>query len=128
MGKDLEGVHFVSREPDKEAIRQALEAGDGQRAREQASASWRAAEGRMNRRGHCGRTDANQPQVVKALRDAGATVAITSMVGDGFPDLVVGFRGETLLIEVKDGSKPKSEQALTPDEEDFRRIKWGRTQ
>ena len=29
MGKDLEGVHFVSREPDKEAIRQALEAGEG---------------------------------------------------------------------------------------------------
>ena len=77
----------------------------------------------MNRRGHCGRTDANHGDVVKALRQAGATVVSLASIGDGCPDLLVGYRAETLLIEVKDGSKPKSEQALTPDEENFR-IKW----
>lgn len=47
------------------------------------------------------RVDANQNEIVKALRDAGASVAITSRVGDGFPDLVVGFREETYLMELK---------------------------
>ena len=77
----------------------------------------------MNRRGHCGRTDANHGDIVKALRQVGATVVSLASIGAGCPDLLVGYRGETLLIEVKDGSKSKSEQALTPDEEDFR-IKW----
>ena len=38
------------------------------------------------------RKDANQTQIVDALRGVGATVAITSMLGHGFPDLVVGYR------------------------------------
>ena len=32
--------------------------------------------------------------------------------GAGFPDLVVGFRGVTYLIEVKDGEKPPSARKL----------------
>jgi len=47
------------------------------------------------------RVDANQNEIVKALRDAGASVKITSKVGDGFPDLVVGNNGETFLMEAK---------------------------
>lgn len=65
------------------------------------------------------RVDANQNEIVQALRDMGASVAITSMVGSGFPDIVVGFRGRNYLIEIKDGSKPSSKRKLTPDEQKF---------
>lgn len=37
-------------------------------------------------------------------------------VGDGVPDLLVGFRGQTLLVEVKDGALPPSGRALTQDQ------------
>lgn len=59
------------------------------------------------------KTDANQQQIVKDLRKCGYTVFITSMVGNGFPDLTVGAHGLTFLFEVKDGTKYKSCQKLT---------------
>lgn len=62
------------------------------------------------------RIDANQPDIVKALRKMGAFVQSLAAVGDGCPDLLVGFRGKTYLIEVKDGDKPPSKRALTPAE------------
>jgi len=60
--------------------------------------------------------DANQQQVVTALRAAGATVQSLAAVGKGVPDLLVGFQGKTLLMEVKDGSKPPSARELTEDQ------------
>lgn len=45
--------------------------------------------------------DRNQAGIVRVLRAAGATVEVTADVGRGFPDLVVGWRGRTLLFEVK---------------------------
>lgn len=47
------------------------------------------------------KVDENQPEIVKALRQIGASVAVTSQLGAGFPDLVVGLRGETFLLEIK---------------------------
>lgn len=47
------------------------------------------------------RADLNQGEIVKALRSVGATVHITSQVGNGFPDLVCGMFGKNYLIEVK---------------------------
>ena len=60
------------------------------------------------------RIDSNQTAVVSALRAAGATVQCLAAVGFGTPDLLVGFRNETLLMEVKDGQKVKSAQKLRP--------------
>lgn len=57
--------------------------------------------------------DANQTQVIEALRAAGATVQSLAAVGEGVPDLLVGFQGKTLLMEVKDGRKPPSQRQLT---------------
>lgn len=71
-----------------------------------------------------GRVDGNHPEIVKALRQAGMSVAITSGLGGGFPDLVVGWRGVNVLLEVKDGTKPPSARALTADEKDWH-AKWG---
>jgi len=49
---------------------------------------------------HAKRRDACEKAIVKALRDAGASV--TPLDGKGVPDLLVGFRGRTLLLECKD--------------------------
>ncbi len=65
------------------------------------------------------RIDANQNEVVAALRKLGFSVAITSMVGKGFPDLVVGKNGTNWLFELKDGNKTPSQKKLTPDEQKF---------
>jgi hypothetical protein len=46
-------------------------------------------------------------------------VADTSRVGDGWPDIVVGFRGKNWLLEIKDGSKPPSKRKLTAEQEQF---------
>lgn len=47
------------------------------------------------------RPDDNQSEIVADLRAIGATVAILSKVGNGVPDLLVGWRGVNYLFEVK---------------------------
>lgn len=63
--------------------------------------------------------DANQPEIVAALRAIGATVAVTSTIGQGFPDICVGYKSRNVLFEIKDGDKPPSAQKLTPDQIEF---------
>ena len=63
--------------------------------------------------------DANQPAIVEALRKCGAFVQSLAAVGNGCPDLLIGYRGRTILLEVKDGSKVPSAQKLTPDQLDW---------
>ena len=65
------------------------------------------------------RIDANHEQVVSALRAAGASVQSLAGVGKGVPDLLVGFQGKTLLMEVKDGKKTPSERRVTEDQ-----VRW----
>jgi hypothetical protein len=59
------------------------------------------------------KADDNQPQIVAAFRQMGATVQHLHAVGQGCPDLLVGYRGRNLLVEVKDGNKPPSKRTLT---------------
>jgi Holliday junction resolvase len=65
------------------------------------------------------RVDSNQEEIVKALRAVGATVQSLAGVGHGVPDLLVGYEGKTILMEVKDGKKSPSQRELTPDQ-----VKW----
>ena len=67
------------------------------------------------------KTDANQGEIVDALRAVGASVQPLHAVGGGVTDLLVGFRGANYLIEVKDGRKPPSARKLTPDQERWHR-------
>jgi hypothetical protein len=60
-----------------------------------------------------GRVDLTQADTVKRLRQIGASVAVTSQLGGGFPDLVVGFRGRTFLLEMKTGNEPLTEVEKT---------------
>ena len=62
------------------------------------------------------RIDDNQKQIVRSLRDKGVSVSITSATGKGFPDLVCGYKGKNILLELKDGAKPLSAQSLTPEQ------------
>lgn len=65
------------------------------------------------------RVDANQASVVDALRRCGCKVQTLHTVGDGCPDLLVGWHGLLFVVEVKDGDKPPSKQKLTEDE-----VRW----
>jgi hypothetical protein len=96
------------------------------------------------------RVDRNQPEIVKAVRKAGATVGHTHEIGKGFPDIVIGCEGLSLvgnfsrskvrealveikgvkiiegcnlLVEIKDDQQPESKRKLTPDEADWH-DKW----
>ena len=65
------------------------------------------------------KVDSNQKEIVAALRGAGATVQHLHTVGQGCPDILVGYRSRNYLMEIKDGAKPPSKQKLTPDEEEW---------
>lgn len=60
--------------------------------------------------------DANQAEIVTMLRTVGCSVQPLHRVGQGCPDLLVGYYGQNLLMEVKDGQKPPSARKLTPPE------------
>jgi len=47
------------------------------------------------------KVDGNQAEIVEALRQIGCSVQSLASVGDGCPDLLVGYRGRNVLVEVK---------------------------
>lgn len=47
------------------------------------------------------RIDDTQREIVSALREIGVSVALLHSVGQGCPDLLLGYRGKTLLMECK---------------------------
>lgn len=53
------------------------------------------------------KVDLIQKDVVNKLRSMGATVVDLSAVGKGMTDLLVGFDGQTILLEVKSGADKK---------------------
>lgn len=58
--------------------------------------------------------DANQPEIVAALRAVGATVQHLHEVGQGCPDILVGFKGSNYVLEIKNSLR---DWKLTPAEE-----------
>ena len=67
------------------------------------------------------KVDTNQKEITKKLRSLGFSVALTHHVGKGFPDLIIGFCGVNVMIELK--STPKSK--LTEDEKTWHRAWLG---
>lgn len=47
------------------------------------------------------RIDANQPAIVRELRQLGATVLHLHTLGKGCPDILVGHKGKLFLFEIK---------------------------
>ncbi len=61
------------------------------------------------------RVDGNHAEIVRGLRQIGAVVLDVHSVG-GLLDVLVGFRGRLVLIEIKNPARPKSARKLTPAE------------
>lgn len=79
------------------------------------------------------RVDANQKEIDIALRAVGASVVSLGDVGRGCPDRLVGFKGETYLIETKNRAREKSQSIAsranmmrTPDQTKFHATWRGR--
>jgi Holliday junction resolvase len=65
------------------------------------------------------KVDANQPEIVKYLRDCGFTVTLLHAVGGGCPDLLAGKHGVNYLIEVK-GKRGKLTKAQVTWHDEWR--------
>ncbi|MBO2009967.1 hypothetical protein [Hymenobacter negativus] len=62
---------------------------------------------------------ANQAAIVAALRGIGASVLHLHQLKNCF-NLLVGYRGGTFLLEVKDLAQPPSKRQLTEGESHFK--------
>jgi len=51
------------------------------------------------------RVDENQKQLVHTFIALGASVLNLSTVGRGCPDLLIGYKGKSILVEIKRNSK-----------------------
>jgi hypothetical protein len=66
------------------------------------------------------RIDDNQNDLINQIRKIpGVSVHITSALGNGFVDAVIGRNGQNFLAEIKDPAKPPSQRKLTDAEEKF---------
>lgn len=68
------------------------------------------------------RVDANLSAVVAAFRKMGCSVNVRN---DSMADLDVGYGGISMIVEVKDGSKPPSARKLTPNQIEKRKTWTG---
>ena len=62
------------------------------------------------------KVDRNQNEIVKALRQIGCCVLITSQLKNAF-DILVGYRGKLFIMEIKDGELPPSARKLSEGEQ-----------
>ena len=74
----------------------------------------------MRRRG---RIDASQRGIIEALRAAGCTVVSLANVGNGCPDLLIGYGGRTTLLEVK-SPRARYRQGKVENATRDRQVQW----
>ena len=66
------------------------------------------------------RVDGNHGAIVSTLRAIGCSVASLAAVGDGVPDLLVGYHGWTGLAEVKNPEQDRCKRRLRESQLAFR--------
>jgi hypothetical protein len=67
--------------------------------------------------------DGNHREIVRALEQIGASVQSLATIGDGCPDLLVGYHGRNWLMEIKDPRQDPCKRELRPDQRRFF-IRW----
>lgn len=72
------------------------------------------------------KVDDNHRDIVRGLRAVGAFVQSLAKVGDGCPDLLVGFRGETFIMEEKNPAQLPSKRRLNERQQAWHRQWVGR--
>lgn len=63
--------------------------------------------------------DANHAVIVAALEAHGVSVIDTSAMGGGFPDLICGFSGVTMLMEIKNPKTAYGRKGLNENQ-----VRW----
>lgn len=76
------------------------------------------------RRSIGGHRDANHTPIVEALEKAGAQVQDLAAVGNGCPDLLVGWQRRLFVLELKDENQPKCRRKLREVQEAWFK-RWG---
>ena len=71
------------------------------------------------------KVDGNHGEVMQALRKVGITAVSIAALKE-ICDVIAGFRGVNLLLEIKDGSLPPSARQLTAGEKTFHETWAGR--
>lgn len=75
------------------------------------------------------KVDGNQAEIVEALRGIPeCSVLVLSAVGEGCPDIMVGYRGFNFLFEIKDPTQPAHRHELTDDQKTFHAAWTGQVQ
>lgn len=64
------------------------------------------------------KTDGNHAAITRALRDAGRSVLDLASVGGGAPDILVGWSGKMLLMEIKN---PQGRNRVQENQVDWHR-------
>jgi Holliday junction resolvase len=59
--------------------------------------------------------DANQTEIVKALRKVGCSVLSLAAIGKGAPDILLGYKGKNVLLEIK-----RQKGKLNDQQEEFK--------
>lgn len=68
--------------------------------------------------------DVNQQEIVTKLRSCGVSCEPRlSRLGDGIPDLLCGYRGRNVLLEIKRDDQGESRKRLSADESAWH-AKW----
>lgn len=66
------------------------------------------------------RVDANQSSIVEALRKIpGVSAQSTHMVGDGFTDIIVGYKKINYIFELKNPKRPPCRRKLREKQKQF---------
>lgn len=63
---------------------------------------------------HKRRVDENQKEIFSQLREIGVVILNLSSAGEGIPDALWAYRNKKWLVEIKNPTKPKKDQELTP--------------
>lgn len=65
------------------------------------------------------KVDTNHTEIVNGLRKYGASVLNTHQLKKSF-DILVGYKGVNIIMEIKDGNKPPSQRELSDGEQEFK--------